>query len=150
MTQGDLQRYIDWCAYVHIPRVTVFTHTAVAGKVEVRKTRGAQSEAPAGETVLQWVRAEDGVQRLVDIAKDPKKMLTSVDQLRSAASFSREKYRAPDLLVSIGPSRGMPLDGLPPLLAGSAEVLYGGRRLSVLDFYAVLEQFARIEQRFGK
>ena len=143
LSQEDIQRYVDWCSISNIPRVTIYTPGPVSFKVSPTVTKAEQSEVPRCETVVSWARAEEGIPALVELAKQKTGTVETLQGLT-------QKYRFPDLLVSLGPSKGMPLCGLPPMLAGSAEVLYGGRRLSVLEFYSVLEEFARIEQRFGK
>lgn len=96
--------------------------------------------------VISWVNRKQGIPSIVALARSPTQSLA--DQLY--CNSQAEQSRSPDLLLSLGPQPGMQLGGIPPLLLTNAEIMYAGETMGVLDFAGLLEEYASVEQRFGK
>ena len=57
-----------------------------------------------------------------------------------------------DICISVGKNKGMPLQGIPYTIIYSCEMFFLSSlaRTSLLDFYNILYNYTRIEQRNGK
>jgi hypothetical protein len=135
--------------------VTVFTQVPLPFKdaISVKKRKREMTETPQWNTTLTWACESDGVQKLVEVARKADKIIETKEQLCEVLDLNKSrtgKVGYPDLLISLGPSPGMPLAGVPPILMANADVIYSRTSPTVLEFYRLLETFSSIEQRYGK